>query len=760
MWLKRIVKILLLLVALFILLIALFIGSVVVGIFGPLPTENELKGITNEEASLVYAADGTLIGKYFAENRTNIKWEELPHSLIQALIATEDRRFFEHEGIDSRSYLRVLVKTLLMRDKSSGGGSTITQQLVKNLYGRDDHGFLSLPVSKVREAVIAYRMEKVLSKQDILLLYLNSVPFGEEVYGVEAAAKRFFDKRTSELQVEESAVLVGILKANTWYNPRLHPENARARRNQVLLLMAEAEYLTKEQAARLMDMDLKLKYINYQLESPAGYFTYQVKKRALEILEKIRDSNDIPYDLYKDGLRIYTTLDYKLQLMANQAAQKQLAAMQPLLDNELKNRRARRKWESELLNGKPIPEAWKEKHAVEVIIPGGMGTEQMSRVDSLWYYYKMLHAAVLAIEPTSGKVLAWRGGNSFRYLPYDMVLAERQIASTVKPFLYAAALEQGFQPCDYFDNSLKVYDEYDGWTPENYDKSHDEKMKVAMWYALSRSLNLPTVDLYFQTGHDEVADLIRRMGIRAPYQETPAMALGALDASLYQMTKAYAAFANGGLLPDELVIIDRITDAAGNELYREPRTGYNRVINDSVADEITGMLEIAIAEGTGRKMVTKYGIQSDLAGKTGTAQNYRDAWFFCYTPGLVLGTWVGASSPEMHFSGGKGSGSVLALPVAGEILQNVQADWSERAKYMDSFAWDYPARDTSECPPFREKGISGVLHRMIGKEVPAADREVDADTLPKTEKKERSKFRKFFDNIFRKKDKSDKKKDD
>jgi penicillin-binding protein 1A len=757
MWLKRIIKYFIILVVLFLVVIGLFIGAVYVGIFGPLPGKRELIGINNEEASLVFSNDGTLIGKFFAENRTNIKWRDVPPHLTKALIATEDKRFFEHGGIDGRSYLRVFFKSILLGDKSSGGGSTITQQLVKNLYGRDNRSFLSMPVSKTREAIIASRMEDVLSKQEIILLYLNSVPFGEEVYGVEAASKRYFDKNAKNLNIQEAAVLVGILKANTYYNPRLNPEHAIKRRNQVIGLMANEGFLTIAEADSIKKLKLGLKYVNYRLESPAGYFVYQVKKRAAEILEDYKNAEGEAYDIRKDGLKIFTTLDIRVQQLANTSAKKQLAKMQPLLDKELARTGQRKKWETTLKKSTSVGKDWKENRNREILKLDGMKAENISKADSLWHYYKMLNAAVLAANPKTGAVLAWTGGNNFRYLPYDLVLAERQIASTIKPFIYAAALEEGFEICDYFENSVKEYKDYEGWKPENYDKSSSDKMKVAMWYALTRSMNLPTVDIYFETGHDEVADVLRRLDLNAPFEETPALALGALDASLYDLVKAYSAFANEGLLNDELVMIEKITDADGHIIYKNEEVEKTRVFTNEVAGQITAMLEIAIDEGTGVRMRNRYGIKADLAGKTGTAQNYSDARFMVYTPNIVLGIWVGARSPEMHFRSGLGSGSVLALPIAGEIISSVEKQTVLRNKYLSAFSFEAGKLDTIDCEPFREKGLSGVFNRM---KKPSPDK-VDFDTVQRIEEKpekERSKIGKFFDNLFNRKDKKDKKK--
>jgi len=495
MWLKRLIKYILIFSALVILLIGLLIGSVYIGIFGPLPDSSQLIGINHEEASVVVSNDGTIIGKYFAENRTNVKWDDLPDQLINALVSTEDKRFFEHKGIDGRSYLRVIFKTILLGNDNSGGGSTITQQLVKNLYGRKNHNFLSMPVSKIREAIIASRMEKVLSKEEILLLYFNSVPFGEEVYGIEAAAKRYFNRSTKELNVQESAVLVGLLKANTFYNPRLHPDNAIKRRNQVLYLMMSQKYISEIKYNSLKSSDLGLKYTNFQKESEAGYFVYQLKKRALSILENLRDINGETYDLKTDGLLIHSTLNIELQKLANGAAEKQLKKMQAILNKELYANKSKQKW----LKGLSIKDKdkWQQKHKINIVDFDGTKTLELSKIDSLWHYYKMLNAAVLAMDPNNGNILIWRGGNNFQYLPYDMVMAKRQIASTVKPIIYAAAIENGLGPCDYFSNKLVEYEDYDGWKPENYDHSQSEDTKVAMWYALSRSMNLPTVDIYF-----------------------------------------------------------------------------------------------------------------------------------------------------------------------------------------------------------------------------------------------------------------------
>jgi len=741
---RGLLKIIVSLLAILFLLIGLLFLTVSTGVFGPLPTKLELANIHNEEASLVFSSDSTLIGKFFAENRTNISWDQIPEHLINALIATEDKRFYLHDGYDSRSYLRVFFKTILLGDKSAGGGSTLTQQLIKNLFGRNDHSFLSMPVNKLKEAIIASRLESVLSKEEILLLYLNSVPFGEEVYGIEAASKRYFNKHAINLNIQESAVLVGILKANTYYNPRRNPENAIRRRNQVIELMVKENFLTTNQSDSLLALPLKLKYANYQKDSPAGYFIYQVKKRVNIILEKIQSETGIEYNLKKDGLQIFTSLDIKLQKSARKASNKQLKKMQVLLDKELKKRRIKTQWQKELPTKYELQNIEKIKNR-DVYEFGGLKTSEMSLADSLWHYHKMLNAAVLVTDPKSARVLTWIGGNNYRYLPYDMIFSQRQIASTIKPLIYASALEAGETLCSYFKNEVVEYKEYDNWKPKNYDKSSSKDTLVALWYALANSMNLPTLDLYFKTGHYTVADMLRRLNIAVPSSETPSIALGAIDVSLSQIVLAYSALANNGVIHDKLVMIDKITDSQGNTIYSSIVDEGTEVMDSDISDQLTVILEKAINEGTGKQIRNRFGLKSDLAGKTGTAQNYSDAWFMAYTPNIVIGTWVGTSSPSIHFNNGLGSGSVLALPICGNILKDIEKQPELKEKYLTNFK----TTQTIDCEPFFEKGFSGFINRINDKEKVKKD-----TTISKKLKKKKSKsgIRRFFNNLFKGKD--------
>lgn len=717
------------------------------GVFGRLPTTAELAELRNEQATLVLASDGAVIGKVFAKDRTNVRYADLPKPLIDALVATEDQRFFSHEGVDAWSYVRVFLRTIIGRDRSGGGGSTISQQIIKNLYGRERHGLLTVPVNKVKEALVAQRLEQVYAKEDVLTLYLNSVPFGENLYGVEAAAQRFFSKRTPQLRTEEAAVLVGMLKANTAYNPRLHPQDARGRRDQVLALMAARGYLTGAQKDSLQALPLRIRYTGLDALDAYGYFTAQVEKEARTILGDLARKDGRTYDIEKDGLRIQTTLDTALQQAALRSARAQLMQMQPKLDRELKGRKARTIWEKRM--SRNAGKAWKKdtKAVREVFQWDDRPADTLSYRDSLWHYHRLLNAAVLMMEPSSGKVRAWVGGNDHRLLPFDQVGAHRPIASTVKPIIYAAGLRTGLEPCTYLDNRSRTYPEYDGWAPENFDRDSTGG-QVAMWYALAHSMNLPTVDLYFRTGVDTLERTFRALGLPTDRVDKPALALGAADISLKEIVRAYGAFAmRGDLVTPQL--IERITDADGKLLYQARATRGAHALDPAVAATITTMLQRAVDSGTGAALRSRFGVRSPLAGKTGTSQDYSDAWFVCYTPGLVMGTWVGARDPEVHFSSKLGTGAQLALPIIGGALADMERSPSLRKRYLLPFSWldDYDV--DLACAP-RRTGIEDFFRNLFPPKEEATTPTERKD--PPGRKKEKDKT--FFQKLFPKKEKA------
>ncbi|MCA0933686.1 penicillin-binding protein [Lutimonas saemankumensis] len=667
-----------------VLILGLFIGFVYLGVFGKVYSIGELKEFKNESASLVVSDQGKLIGKFFAENRTNVEFDQFPKELIEALIATEDARYFEHEGVDGRSLFRVLIKSVILQQKNSGGGSTITQQLAKNMFGRKNYGFLSMPVNKTKEIILASRLESIYSKEDILTLYLNTVPFGENVLGIEAASHRYFNKNVEDLQTEESAVLVGMLKANTYYNPRLYPEHALQRRNVVLEQMQKYGYLKEDRADRLQQLPLKLDYANLESEGPANYFLVQVKKEAQHIIENINTTSETKYDLHKSGLIIETTLDYDLQQYALQAFSSHLGRMQNRLNRQYAKGTDRRMLEvlvEKELSRLNLENKADIKKKREIFTWDGFTSDSISVRDSISLNLTLLHAGLLAMNPKSGTVKAWVGGIDFRTHPYDQIFAQRQTASAFKPILYASALEAGALPCQYLDNDELILQDFDNWQPRNYDRSQGGKYSIAA--SLSRSMNIPTVNLFFQVGYERLNETWTNLGFSQELQEKPSVALGTNSASLYEMTIAYAAFSNGGRKVKP-VFIDRIKNAQGKVLYQRPRSmDQERVLQESTSGMMSAMLEKAVYEGTGKSMANIYGVRSSLAGKTGTSQDYGDAWFLAYNNDLVIASRVGATYPLIHFNkGSDGAGSTLALPIVAKTLQKSQRNANTKSKYL------------------------------------------------------------------------------
>ncbi|MBS1941490.1 MAG: penicillin-binding protein [Bacteroidetes bacterium] len=733
--------------ALFLLVAVAFVGIFTLitlvrkDVFGKLPSTEELAALRNEEATLILSSDGGVIGKIFAQNRTNVLYKDLPKHVVDALVSTEDQRFFEHSGVDAFSYVRVFFRTLLARDRSGGGGSTISQQLIKNLYGREKHGLLTVPVNKIKEALVAQRLEQVYNKEDIITLYLNSVPFGEDVYGIESAAERFFSKPASKLKVEEGAVLIGMLKANTGYNPRLHPEASKGRRNQVLALMAGNGKLTTAARDSLQALPLGIRYAGAGKFDAYGYFNARVEQQARAALAKLKKKDGLPYDIEKDGLRIHTTLDTALQQAALRATAKQLSAMQPKLDRELKARGTRKAWEK--AEGRKAGAAWKrnERAVRDVFTWDDTPPDSISYRDSLWHYHRMLQAAFLMVDPATGKVRAYSGGNDFRTLPYDQVQGRRQVASTIKPLIYAAALRKGLDPCTYLNNEVKSYPEYDGWTPQNFEKDTIGG-QVALWYALVHSMNVPTVDLYFRTGADTIRDTFRSLGLPTGGVDKPALALGAADISLQELVHAYAAFANEGLVRN-LQLVEKITDAKGKVIYLGKMPPAKRALDSEVAETITAMLQRAVNQGTGTALRSRFGLRGDLAGKTGTSQDYADAWFIVYTPSLVAATWVGARDPSVHFNNANGTGSQLALPIIGGTLAEVQQSALMRGKYLTSFPQPTDSVEM-DCEPRRAGTfLERVLDVFFRPGDKGTEKRKEAPEA-KSDQKEEGFFRKLF----------------
>jgi penicillin-binding protein 1A len=705
-----------------VMMLLLFVFAVYKGFFGKLPDELDLLNIANERATLVLAEKGELIGKFYSEERTDVEYDQLPQHLINALIATEDARFYEHKGVDKKSLLRVLIKTLLLNDKRAGGGSTISQQLAKNIFGRQkqEYRFLTAPVNKVKEAILANRLEHIYSKEQILTLYLNKVPFGENVYGIEAASERYFNKKTEAISVEEAAVLVGMLKANTTYNPRLNPENAVERRNVVLSQMAKYGYLTQSEMDSIIELPLVLDYANLEAEGQANYFLAQVKQEAIEIINNYKLQTGENIELNTDGLIIKTTLDFELQKSANNAFRKHLTVMQKRLRNQYKyggSRNTLMKLVNKELGKTKYTGRKNIRTKQELFEWEGFYTDSLTVKDSLEHAFTLLHAGMIALNPQTGAIKAWVGGIDFRTQPYDQILAKRQLASAFKPFLYAVALEQGFDPCLLLDNTEKTLTDLDDWKPRNSNNITGGRYSMAN--ALAHSMNIPTVNLYFQLEFNQIAQLWRKLGFSESLVNKPALSLGAAEGSALETALAYAVFANGGyrVAPHKILSIET---ADGSVIYQNKNLGKKeRILEQKTCLLMNEMLQKAVKEGTGKNLIKKYYVSIPMAGKTGTSQNYADAWFATYNPQLVMVSRVGASLPAISFnSGTNGTGGRLALPLVGITLQQVQKNALIRKQYYGSFP-ELPEeyKLLMDCPDFVEdKGIRKFFKSLQKKE--------------------------------------------
>ena len=711
------------------LLLTLF-ALVYVGTFGQLPDSNALIKIKEPAASEVYSKDNKLLGRYYTENRSNVTFKEISPNMINALIATEDNRFYEHRGIDEWALVRVVVKTIFMVDRSSGGGSTLSQQIVKNLFGRKNYGPLTLPVSKIRESIIAYRLEKLYSKEEILTLYLNTVPFGENTFGIELAAERFFSIRPNKLTVPQAATLVGMLKANNYYNPRTNPERSLQRRNIVISQMAKYKYITPEQAKIISNAPLGIKY-NYLVYNtgPGAYFRELIRPQLEEWCSQNAKADGTPYNLYTDGLHIVTTLDFNMQRYAEMAMQEKMKELQATFEKHWGGKDPWGKNNAVVLRAMKRSERYRKmketgKSAAEITatfnLPVNMkifswdGEKQVNitPLDSVKYALKLLHCGFVAIDPKSGDIKAWIGGNDFKYFQYDHVLAPRQVGSTFKPIIYASALENGVAPDKYYPNEKMVYSDYQDWSPGNSNEEYGGYYSLEG--ALTKSVNTISVQVLMESGIPQAIALAHKMGIKADLPEVPSLALGSADIPLLQMAQAYACLDNMGktVHPNYLI---RIEDATGKVLKKYvPDNEEQEALSPETAKIITRYLQSVINSGTGAEIRSLYKIEGAFAGKTGTTQNFADGWFMGYTPDLVTGCWVGGEEPSIHFRNIKlGRGGYMALPVVGKFFNKLYRDPAFKA-YKNHY---FPGLDEEtlallDIPHFteeyNEKGITNL----------------------------------------------------
>ncbi|WP_276373537.1 transglycosylase domain-containing protein [Chryseolinea sp. H1M3-3] len=659
------------------------------------PSKKELRNIQNQVASEVFSSDSVLLGRYYIQDRTEVQYENISKEVINALIATEDARFYEHEGIDFVSLGRVIVKSIFLQDESAGGGSTLSQQLSKNLYPREKYWVLSLLINKLREVSTAYRLENLYTKEELLTMYLNTIPFADNAFGIQAAAKRFFSTTADALTTDQAAMLIGQLKATHNYNPRLFPKRALERRNVVLNQMVKYNFLEEKKAESLKKRSLGLKYSKVSHhQGLAPYFREYLKSELISWCKTHTKEDGTPYNLYTDGLRIYTTIDSKLQLYAENALVQQMTEVQKqffdhwgkevpwkgkesLVQEAIVRSPRYQRLKQQGLSEKEIMAIMQKRIPMRLFTWQGEKDIKASPIDSIKHHLQYLNAGFLAMEPATGEVKAWVGGIEHDFYQYDHVKTstKRQVGSIFKPIVYAMAIEEGILPCDLFSAQQETYIDKEGvkWTPRNM--QNDYNVQYSMRGALAYSVNTVAVKLIQEAGVNNTIELARKMGISSELPDVPSIALGSSSISLMEMTTAYACLANEGVtnLP---FYIKEIYDLEG-KVYNDfkPKGSGKRAISKETALLVRQLMQTVVHEGTASRLRWRYGIYTDVAGKTGTTQANADGWFMAITPKLAIGSWVGADDPRIRFRNTKlGQGSNTALPIAAYFLKQVNQD--------------------------------------------------------------------------------------
>ncbi len=671
----------------------LMVTLIAAGVFGSLPSFEELENPNSLLASEVYSSDMKTLGKYFRENRVNIHYHDLSPNIINALKATEDVRFEEHSGVDIRGLMRVLVKTVVLQ-QGSGGGSTITQQLAKNLFPRGES--LSKPgliIRKFKEWIIAVKLERNYTKHEILAMYLNTVEFGNNAFGIRSACTTYFQKDTKEVSLQEAAMLIGLLQAPSLYNPVRNPINALNRRNTVIGQLEKYNFITEHQSDSLQKLPIKL---DFQPDSHtsglAQYFREVLKQDLMKWCKEHKKADGTPYNLYKDGLRIYTTVDTRMQAYAEDAVNAHMAELQKtfydhwkgripwedhpeIIEDAMKHCDRYRDMKAAGVSISDIKKAFNKKVKMTVFSWKGERDTIMTPMDSIRYYKMFLRTGFMAMEPQTGYVRAWVGGNDYKYFQYDQVKdGKRQVGSTFKPFLYTLAMQEGYSPCYEVPNvPVTIIDKAGvAWTPSNSDGKYGGMLSLKE--ALANSVNCVSAYLMKQFGPEAVIQVARKMGITSPLEPYPSLALGTADVSVYEMVGAYSTFANKGVWTEPNYIL-RIEDKNGVILQDfVPRKV--EAISEETSFLMLNLMQGVTIFGTGARLRgSKYGFTNPIAGKTGTTQNQSDGWFMGITPELVAGCWVGCEDRSVHFRTTQlGQGANTALPIWGLFMKKVLAN--------------------------------------------------------------------------------------
>ncbi len=682
------------------------------GFYGALPTFEELENPEHNLATEVISIDGKTMGKYFKENRTPVKYKDLPKSLIKALIATEDERFYEHSGVDFKATARAIAKL-----GKGGGGSTITQQFAKLLvHGEGSKNIVQRVLQKFQEYVIAVRLERQYTKQEIITMYLNKYDFINLAVGIRSASRIYFGKEPIELTVSESAMLVGMLKNSSYYNPLRREELVLNRRNVVLGQMYRNNFISEKLKDSLQQKDLGLN-VNRESHSDgnATYFREYLRDFMKTWIKNNPKPDGTDYNLHRDGLKIYVTLDSRMQQHAEDAMAEHMANLQRVFDKEQKRNKTApfydidkkqiastveqamkrsnrwRRMKNKGVSEKEIKASFEEKTDMKVFSWKGDIDTIMSPKDSILYYKQFLRAGLLSVEPESGHVKAWVGGVNYKHFQFDAVKQQkRQVGSTFKPFVYATAINQlNLSPCTKFPNTLytipkEKYGMPEDWTPKN--ATEDYGGELTLKEALAGSVNVVTAKLIDMVHPKNVASLAHRAGITSEIPEVPAIALGSVDLSLFEMVGAYATFANKGLRVEPMMIL-KIEDKNGTVLQQFTPNS-QEVLSEESAYVIINLLEGVTQSGSGIRLRSRWGSYPDnvatgypyqftnpIAGKTGTTQNQSDGWFMGIVPNLATGVWVGGEDRATHFAGITfGQGATMALPIWGLYYKKLYAD--------------------------------------------------------------------------------------
>jgi penicillin-binding protein 1A len=689
-----------------ILLVVLLLLSASYGLLGYMPTFEELENPKSFQATQVISSDHKVLGTYFIQNRSNVRFEEISPYLVNALIATEDARFYEHSGIDVRGLTRAIVKTGLL-GQESGGGSTITQQLAKMLFHEKPSSKIARILQKIKEWIIAVKLEKQYSKEEILTMYLNRFDFINNAVGIKSSSHVYFNTTPEKLKIEEAAMLVGMAKNPSLYNPKRRPEISQQRRNVVLYQMSKYGYLTKNEFDSLKQFPVTLHFQNAgHAEGLAPYFREYLRAYLKDWCELHKKPDGTNYNLYKDGLKVYTTIDSRMQQYAEDAMKKHLKEdLQPAFFNHMKGRKnapfdrslSQKEIDKLILQAMQRSERYANLKAdgmsendiisnfykpieMSVFTWDGYKDTIMSPRDSILYYKYYLRSGLISLDPHTGFVKAYVGGIDYKHFQYDQVLiGKRQVGSLFKPFVYTLAMQEGWSPCRKIPNVPVVFELPEGgsWSPKNSDGKYGGEMTLT--YALATSTNCITAYLMKQFGPQSVVNIAKKMGITSDLPPVPSICLGTPDISLYEMTGAFATFANKGVWIKP-VFITRIEDENGNVLEE-----YIPKMEEALSEQtayLTLELLKGVSQGGGtavRLRGSRYdgGFSNQIAGKTGTTQNQSDGWFIGIVPDLVTGVWTGCEDRSVHFrSTHLGQGANMALPIWAWYMKSVYKDKS------------------------------------------------------------------------------------